>query len=161
MIGRGSCSPTKVASACSRLMDGNVCITAEVSEQQFVVLRGCYLLVEVVLGEIMGQEKMPFLVINCNLNSRRYNVQILQPTVLLFLQQQPHDVLFQQDNARQRYFCSSLLSLENFRCVSVHLLFYKTRFLQPHCDASCCDSNIACCVIEIFCLHYHETSISP
>ena len=47
-----------------------------------------------VWGGIMGQEGTPFVVINGNLNALRYIDQILRSTVLPFLQQQPHDVLF-------------------------------------------------------------------
>ena len=54
----------------------------------------------IVRGRICWQERTPLVIVNGNLTAQRYIDDILRPTVLPFLQQQPRGVIYQHDNAR-------------------------------------------------------------
>ena len=51
-------------------------------------------------GGIFGQERTRLVIINGNLTTQHHIDDILCPTDLLFLQQQPSGVIYQHDNAR-------------------------------------------------------------
>jgi len=53
-----------------------------------------------VWGGISYHSKTPLIIIDGTLNAQRYIEEILEPTVLPFLQQHPQIRYFQQDNAR-------------------------------------------------------------
>ena len=61
-------------------------------------LAGCVIRSRVCHG--VGQERGPVVIVNTNMTAQRYIDDILPPTVLPFLQQQPRGVIYQHDNAR-------------------------------------------------------------